>query len=350
MSLRKISLVLESAGQGGTEMYVENLAAYLTKNAIEVEIIVLSGTLDEAKSRFSSHNVFLAANMWDLSNRLKKGASIASLHLYSKLLPAVIAAKRASVPIVTTLHQPLAPWSFRHRLRWRLAAAFSDINIGVSKACLQGYGVLILGKPTFVLPGPLPFNDMPQARTKHASSNPFTVAFSGRLSKEKSLPVLFEALALCTNMRLIVIGDGPEKATLKTLQTTLDLDVDFKGHMSRKDVFRALQTADAFVLPSKFEGLGLSAIEAMALGIPTIVANFPASHEYIKPDITGLSFPVGDVRALADKLITLQEDTMLAQRLSKAGSEYVRKKFTQDVQYGRYKKIFEKYKSNHPDA
>jgi len=80
----------------------------------------------------------------------------------------------------------------------------------------------------------------------------------------------------------------------------VESQVSFLGQMSRDAALKQIAGADLFVLPSRFEGFGMVAVEAMMLGVPTITANFPASAEYIEQGVTGHNFPVGDKQRLAD--------------------------------------------------
>jgi glycosyltransferase involved in cell wall biosynthesis len=106
-----------------------------------------------------------------------------------------------------------------------------------------------------------------------------------------------------------------------------------------------MKHADIFVLPSRFEGFGIAAIEAMALGVPTIVANFPAATEYVIPERTGLTFPIGDHSALAACLTRLIKDPKLRDKLSHEGSTYVRHAYSETVQYGKYERVIDKMTS-----
>ena len=80
-----------------------------------------------------------------------------------------------------------------------------------------------------------------------------------------------------------------------------------------------LAAADIFVLPSHFEGLPMSVIEAMLTGLPVVASDIRGPREQVVPEVTGLLVPVADPRALASALRRLAEDATLRARMGAAG-------------------------------
>lgn len=93
------------------------------------------------------------------------------------------------------------------------------------------------------------------------------------------------------------------------------------------DLFKLMRLADVFALPSYLEGLPISIIEAMALGIPTISTDINAIPEAIIHLETGLLIKPGDVEDLKNAILKLKNDKRLREKLSKNGREYVLEKF-----------------------
>lgn len=106
------------------------------------------------------------------------------------------------------------------------------------------------------------------------------------------------------------------------------------------DLMRLLSVADAFVLASYVEGLPISLLEAMALGIPSISTSVYAIPEAVIDRETGLLIEPGDPDALAAAILKLRSDPDLCDRLAEAGSDYVKARFT-DRMVGRI--ALEKY-------
>ena len=105
---------------------------------------------------------------------------------------------------------------------------------------------------------------------------------AARLSPEKGLTVAIQALKLLLDkgyeLELRLAGDGPHRAHLEMLAGKLGIAdrVEFLGFVMEDDVIGELQKADLFVLPSFVEGLPVSAMEAMAIGVPVIATKSPA--------------------------------------------------------------------------
>jgi glycosyltransferase involved in cell wall biosynthesis len=112
----------------------------------------------------------------------------------------------------------------------------------------------------------------------------------------------------CPNVTLMIVGDGPERATLETLVEQLDLreHVLFVGH--RNDVPEMLAAADMAVMPSLSEGLGVAAIEALAAGKPTVAFDTGGLREVVTDGADGRVVPAGDHGAFSEAVISLAQD------------------------------------------
>ncbi|MEO7659338.1 MAG: glycosyltransferase family 4 protein [Pyrinomonadaceae bacterium] len=113
---------------------------------------------------------------------------------------------------------------------------------------------------------------------------------------------------------------------------------------TREDVLRFFRIADIFTLPSFIEGLPISLLEAMALGLPSISTNVYAIPEAITHRETGLLIPAGDPDALATAIMELKNDPVLRKKLSKGGSEFVLNTFDErtaaKIAIGKYEECF----------
>jgi len=89
----------------------------------------------------------------------------------------------------------------------------------------------------------------------------------------------------------------------------------------REDIAELMTAADIFVLPSRFEGLPMSVIEAMLTGLPVVAADVRGPAEQVLPEVTGLLVPPGDAAALAAALARLAADPALRERMGKAGRQ-----------------------------
>lgn len=117
-----------------------------------------------------------------------------------------------------------------------------------------------------------------------AEPSPFRsdIVFSGRLIREKGVDLLLRALQLLKeeqpDVRCVVIGDGPERRELEEMSRELGLsgNVTFTGFVPRPaSVWSFFSSSLVFVLPSRREGFGMSALEALACGLPVVTIDHP---------------------------------------------------------------------------
>ncbi|MGC9269489.1 glycosyltransferase [Acidiphilium sp.] len=132
------------------------------------------------------------------------------------------------------------------------------------------------------------------------------IVTAGRLAPEKDLTTLlhgFARLRARQPARLIIAGDGPERARLMAIATALNITDDLEITGFTNDLPALLRTADVFVLTSRFEGFGNVIVEALACGVPVVATDCPVGPREILADGRyGRLVPVGDADAIAHAL------------------------------------------------
>ena len=124
----------------------------------------------------------------------------------------------------------------------------------------------------------------------------FKICYVGRLVPQKGVDLLIKAfdiywrdcLLAIADVKLVIVGDGPEKCKLESLVRNMGLDgaVEFTGY--RRDISELLQQADLFVYPSLYEeAFGISVVEAMAVGVPPIVFKKGGLMEVVNNELNG---------------------------------------------------------------
>jgi sugar transferase (PEP-CTERM/EpsH1 system associated) len=176
------------------------------------------------------------------------------------------------------------------------------------------------------------------------SNDPEVVIGSvGRLVTVKNYPLLLRALAALPNelpWRLVLVGEGPERASLEGLAGELGIRerVEFLGH--RDDVPHLLQRMTVFVLPSVSEGLSNTLLEAMAAGAALVASDVGGNREIVENEVSGLVFASGDVEGLTMALRRLITDPSLRKRLTDCASARVREQFSLEAMVRRYESMY----------
>jgi len=142
-----------------------------------------------------------------------------------------------------------------------------------------------------------------------ATGEPPVILGVGRLNVQKDFPSLIRAFALVRKrlpVRLMILGEGEERPQLEALIRELGLsaEVALPGFVSNPYAF--MSKAAVFVLSSAYEGLPTVLIEAMAVGTPVVSTDCPSGpREILEFDKYGSLVPVGDVKAIADAILTM---------------------------------------------
>jgi glycosyltransferase involved in cell wall biosynthesis len=190
-----------------------------------------------------------------------------------------------------------------------------------------------------VIPYTVGFGTPEPGEASARRENGFVILFVGRLVERKGVRVLIEALRELPRglrARLVVIGDGPERAALEAQarQDGVAAQVEFRGRVTGDDLKRAYAGSNAFVLPAVVdargdtEGLGVVLLEAMSYGVPVIGSDVGGITDIVTSGESGLLVPPGNPAALAAAIQRLATDPVFASRLGQAGQRRVREDFS----------------------
>lgn len=195
---------------------------------------------------------------------------------------------------------------------------------------------------TVVIPNMLSFpiigNFHPEVRNKRMIS-------VGRLQKEKGYDLLLKALKPVFNKhpdwRIDVYGEGIDRHQLENLRSDLCLDnhVGFPGFS--KDIRKEYLSSSFYVMSSRYEGLPMVLLEAMACGLPIVSFDCPEGPASLLKDGVGCLVPPEDVVALSSAICKLIENANLRNHYSKKGLEIARS-YAPEVIYKKWMELFEK--------
>ena len=154
----------------------------------------------------------------------------------------------------------------------------------------------------------------------------------GSLTYQKAYDVLIRAIANLTkegydNILVLIVGEGEERLGLESLIQEMKLERWIKLLGLKKNVISLLKASDIFVMPSRYEGLSIAMIEAMACGLPIVASDAPGLNIYIKNNKSGLLFPVGDYKALSQCIKQVLTNKTLQKNFSYEVKNYFKKEF-----------------------
>ena len=253
-------------------------------------------------------------------------------HLVHADLYGAFASLRAPWAVVSTKHNddPFRAGAFRfaERALTRRADRVVAITGALARFCVERVG-LPPEKVEIVHYG---LDELPAAWG--AGSEPpegrFLLAIA-RLTEQKGLDVAVRALpALPADVRLAVLGEGPERTRLEALAEELGASNRLLLPGRVGDVAAWLRRATLLVHPVRWEGFGLALLEAMLAAKPVVASDVSSIPEIVVDGETGVLVPPDDPRALGRALLGVLQDPRRGERLGTAGRERALREFSVD--------------------
>jgi colanic acid/amylovoran biosynthesis glycosyltransferase len=182
------------------------------------------------------------------------------------------------------------------------------------------------------------------------------VLFVGRLVEKKGCIHLLRAMRRVQDMepsaRLVIVGDGPLRASLEKSAQELQLQVEFLGSQPGSVVRESICRASLLCIPSitgsdgGSEGLGMVILEAQAMGRPVVGSRSGGIPEAIREGVTGLLAPAGDEASLAEQILRYLQDEAFWQSSSTQGINWVAERFDLDRQTRELEAIYRECQSS----
>jgi glycosyltransferase involved in cell wall biosynthesis len=175
------------------------------------------------------------------------------------------------------------------------------------------------------------------------NGRPLKVVFLGRIDdSQKGVfdipPILAAAQQRGVEMRLEMVGDGPDKTILQRQLADggSQVPVVLHGSKDHAEAIRLLSAADVLLMPSRYEGLPINLLEALAHGIVPVASHLPGiTDDAVANGVNGLLLPVGDCEGFARAIARLQDHAERL-RMSQAGWQTAADKFAVEVMSARY--------------
>jgi glycosyltransferase involved in cell wall biosynthesis len=264
-------------------------------------------------------------------------------------------AKRAAIPNVLTLHggdlydpskrsSPHRHLAFRAVVRHLMSAADAVVtgsrntsdNISAYFDQTLSSTLIPLGITTPALPN----RDRVALGWKEED---FVMITLCRLVARKAVDRLLELLASAGDecIRLVIIGDGPEKKNLMQRADTLGISpqVEFTGQITDQRKYSLLRGADIFASTSRHEGFGLMLIEAMTAGLPIVCYDHGGQTDFLIDGENAFLVPLNDEATFLQRIRTLQGEPQLRAQMGERCKEHAER---YDISYcaARYESLF----------
>jgi glycosyltransferase involved in cell wall biosynthesis len=327
----KIAHVIGSLGIGGGERVALDLASGQQRDGVEVVAMSLEEPADgPMAAEYGARGVEIVrvpkkpagvdpSLWWRLSAEfVRRGINIVHTHNPPPLIYGAPASFFARAGCVHTKHGANA-MPTKRRVLARAAARFCDAYVAVSQTTAEQAtrDRDVAGTKLMTIENGIDlsrFAPLPEARAEARTAlglaaDAFVVGTVGRLVREKNQAALVRAMAplLSETTRLLLVGDGEERAAVERAVAALDNDGGNKARFvsllgARSDTPRIYAALDVFALSSDSEGLPLVIIEAMASGLPVVSTAVGGIPAVVVEGVTGTLVAAGDVNALSTRL------------------------------------------------
>lgn len=345
----------------GIGNYVYNLSRKLIEKGHQVTVITRSsswrmqtdtiGGVDVFRAPFIPCYPFHVRVHGFFVNKLFKSleSNIDIVHIHTPLAPVI----KTSLPIVTTMHTSIIrdiDFIEVKGLRYFLSKMMlrstgysltlkllrrSDMITAVSKGVAQelsGYGLNPNGVDVI-------WNGVDEAVFVPAlnKNEDKYILYTGRLSARKGLFDLVECGRYVCNeypdLKFIITGKGELLSKLKATVEQLGLKDKFifTGFVNSENLIRLYQNATIFVLPSHYEGLPTTLLEAMSCRLPVVATDISANVDVIENGKNGILIPPKSPQKMAEAISILLEDEELKKKLGENARKTIEQRFTWDI-------------------
>ncbi|MFC1515070.1 glycosyltransferase [Candidatus Omnitrophota bacterium] len=269
--------------------------------------------------------------------------------------PGVLAVKLSGIPYIAHLRSLPG----RLRLLTKFSGRFADRIVAISRAVRDCYlkqgcrfqNIIVINDGIDInYVNKSAMNKNNGFRKKfNVTSGEYIIGTVSRLSKEKGIGFLVDALPLIAksvrDFKCFIVGDGPLLEDLKKKVNSLGFTekVIFTGKLDNP--FYVLSNFDVFVLPSIKEGLSLSIMEAMTLGVPVVATKVGGIKEIIDDGVDGLLVDEADPESLSRAVLLLIKDSNLREKIRKNSLEKSMNRFSMCKSVKKIQRIYENFVS-----
>lgn len=304
-----IDIVVPLAGKGGVENVIRQTACYLLARDWQVRVVQMvydgSPWLDEnvpfyplRREKVNDILEFIPMYAQFLRQTYVPELILATPWPYMALaVRKALEGLRTNGKVVAWLHGPVEMYK-KYEVGGAECLGFADHIFVLNERTRTMLTKLLPQVPTTLVYNPVDFSKCREAVAEHNRC----LLFVGRLSEEKGVSVILDAVAASDEWKLKVVGSGPQREALMQQAQALGITerVEFLGWQDNP--WEQAKEADALVMASEYEAFPLAAIEAMACGLPVFSTPVDGIIELVRPGENGFLFEKGNSGELAQLL------------------------------------------------
>lgn len=231
-------------------------------------------------------------------------------------------------------------------LHWPLAVADALVPISQHEAqCCRRAGLV---QPMRIIPQWLDFQAITETPPQPLDLPRPALLFIGQLTPRKGYDLLLRALPHVleryptATVQLVSGLNLEDQARLEQLARALGVAerINLRGRVDDAELVNLYRAADLYVTPTRYEGFGLTLLEAMAAGCPLIATDIPVVNETVQHGVNGWLTRYNDPVDLAREIVTLLDDPALRARIVRGGRETIATRFCEDELVRKFEDVF----------
>ncbi len=188
------------------------------------------------------------------------------------------------------------------------------------------------------------FKKVLDEKNKNYLNKKINIISIARFVKQKNIHEILQIALLVPECNFIVLGDGPLRTEILFMKDEMQINnVDLPGR--KNNIFDYLKRADIYLSTSLYEGLPLSVLEAMSVGLPILASNVVGNCDTIQHYESGFLYDLGDINSASKYIRILSNDYSLRKSMSKKSISRQRKLFAIKKMGNEYSKVYKKYSS-----
>ena len=310
-----------SGGIGGIAQHVDGLSQFLIGSGNQVDVISSANTLTVPIKGLKNPSFMLSSF---LKTKFKKDKDVVHAHH----ITGAPAMKNFSCKKILSIHGVYSKniAQLYGKTTSSLSKKYEKTALNLADAITvnskEGYNYYTkMGFNVVQIPNAIDLSIIPNKSPRQFENQ---MIFAGRLSKEKGVEVLLDAVMnLPDDYHLLIAGSGPLEEKVRNIATK-KTNVHYLGYQSKQNVLSLIQGSDLLLQPSLEEGMSSTLLEAMACGTCILASNIEGISEIIKNNKNGVLIESNSGDELSNKILDLLPSKEKRSRMAKEGLETVK--------------------------